>query len=259
MTISANTSQNHAFMRCFDYRMTEVRFERLSPSFLRQIGRDAREQKMLFVVTGQEERPVEEFRRAWAGSYATGNLLVVPWDQFNRAVLQDPDAQRTFIPADRLADLTAFVRANAMYLDDYEEAAVGGYDLEETRYGLAQPLTIEGGSGKLSAFVRARPGHPAAPVIVHMVEWGIGAATVIKLQTRLFFAGAPLQVRLRLPAPYDPDAHALAEAGKDYGTLIREETLTPTTEGKWTTVKVPPVEPWGMLVVEESETAGRQR
>jgi hypothetical protein len=267
LTFSTNFHSNPPFMQVFDYRMTEVRFrsmdgtkEVISPSRIREIGLAARKEKKLFVLTGQEDRPAEDYRWIWATSYATGNLYIVPWDQFQNVVL-DPVTRlpripvnklpRIFIAPEKLADLTGFVRANADVLDGYEEAAVGGYDLQDTRFGDDAPLRIEGGSGKLSAFLRAKPGDANAPVVIHIVEREQGAASTLRLPIARFFGKNAIKVTLREPLPYDAAQHSKAENAKNYRSLIRETTLTTTNEGAWNLVSVPALNPWGILVLEK--------
>jgi hypothetical protein len=267
LTFSTNFHSNPPFMQVFDYRMTEVRFrsmdgtkEVISPSRIREIGLAARKEKKLFVLTGQEDRPAEDYRWIWATSYATGNLYIVPWDQFQNVVL-DPVTRlpripvnklpRIFIAPEKLADLTGFVRANADVLDGYEEAAVGGYDLQDTRFGDDAPLRIEGGSGKLSAFLRAKPGDANAPVVIHLVEREQGAASTLRLPIARFFGKNAIKVTLREPLPYDAAQHSKAENAKNYRSLIRETTLTTTNEGAWNLVSVPALNPWGILVLEK--------
>ena len=266
LIFSTNCHTDPAFMLAFDYRMTEVRFrsmdgtkEIISPSRVRAIGNSARKEKKLFILTGQEDRPAEDYRWIWATSYATGNLYIVPWDQFQNVVL-DPVTRmpripvnklpRIFIAKEKLADLTGFVRANADVLDGYEEAAVGGYDLQDTRFGTDAPVSVEGGSGKLSAFVRAKPGDAKAPVAIHLVEKEKGAPTTLRLSTARFFGKQKFKVTLREPLPYDAALHAQAENDKRYRSLLRETVLPTTTEGASTLVAVPALSPWGILVVE---------
>jgi hypothetical protein len=245
--------------------MTEVRFrsmdgtkEIISPSRIREIGLAARREKKLFVLTGQEDRPAEDYRWVWATSYATGNLYIVPWDQFQNVTLDPvtrqplvPNPPRIFIPPEKFADLTGFVRANADVLDGYEEAAVGGFDLEDTRWGDDAPLRIEGGSGKLSGFLRAKPGDANAPVVIHLVEREHGEPATLRIPTARFYGKNALQMKLRVPLPYDASLHAKAEQDKNYRNLIRETTLATTTEGRWTLVPVPRLNPWGIIVVEK--------
>lgn len=268
LTFSTNCHTDPPFMQAFDYRMTEVRFrsmdgtkEIISPSRVRAIGLSARKEKKLFILTGQEDRPAEDYRWIWATSYATGNLYIVPWDQFQNVVLDRVTRMplipvnklpRIFIAPEKLADLTGFVRANADVLDGYEEAAVGGYDLHDARYGTDTPVRIEGGSGKLSAFVRAKPGDTKAPVAIHLVEKEKGVPATLRLPTARFFGKHAIKVTLREPLPYDASLHAKAENTKNYRSLIRETTLTTTTDGAWTLVSVPALNPWGILVVEQT-------
>lgn len=268
LTFSVNNHDNSPFTQVFDYRMTEVRFrsmdatkEIIGPDRIREIGLDARKEKKPFILAGQEDRPVEDYRWAWATSYATGNLYVVPWDQFQNVVL-DPVTRnprvpiyklpRIFIAPEQFADLTGFVRANADILEGYEEAAVGGYDLPDARFGTEAPLHVEGGSGKLSVFVRAKPGDATAPVVVHLVERDQGVPATLRLATRRFFGKDPLRVKLRVPPPYAAALHAEAEKSGNYRSLLSEAILTPTTDGDWTIVPVPALNPWGILVVEKA-------
>jgi hypothetical protein len=266
LTFSVNCHNDSPFMQVFDYRMTEVRFRSMdgtksviSPQSVRKLALDARREKKLFMLTGQEDLPAEDYRWVWATSYATGNLYIVPWDQFQNVVLDPATRQpripinklpRIFIAPEKFADLTGFVRANAEYLDGYEEAAVGGFDLQDTRFGDDVPVRVEGGSGKLSAFIRAKPGDANAPVVIHLVEREEGAPTTFRLPTARFFGANAIKVTLRVPFPYDAALHSQAEKGKDYRSLIRETTLTTTTEGAWTLVSVPALNPWGILLVE---------
>lgn len=268
LTFSTNCHSDPPFMQAFDYRMTEVRFrsmdgtkEIISPSRIRDIGLSARKEKKLFVLTGQEDRPAEDYRWIWATSYATGNLYIIPWDQFQNVVL-DPVTRvpripvnklpRIFIAKEKLADLTGFVRANADVLDGYEDAAVGGYDLQDTRFGTDAPVSVAGGSGKLSAFVRAKPGDANAPVAIHLVEKDKGAPTTLRLSTARFFGKQKFKVTLREPLPYDAALHAQAENDKRYRSLLRETILPTTTDGASTLVSVPALSPWGILVVEKT-------
>ena len=283
LTFSTNCNTDPPFMQVFDYRMTEVRFRTMdatksiiSPQSVRNLALNARREKKLFVLTGQEDVPASEYRWVYATSYATGNLYIVPWDQFQNVTLDPVTRQplqlnmpRIFIAPKDFADLTGFVRANAEYLDGYEDAAVGGYDMKDIRYDNELPIMIEGGSGTLSAYVRARPGNADAPVVVHLVERGKGAPAIIKLPTGRFFKGSPLKVRLHVPAPYNVLEHAQAEndaiamltAGEKggprqapaYKRLVDSLELSVTVTGEWSEVAVPALGPWGILVVEKGD------
>jgi hypothetical protein len=266
ITMSTNVAKDPPFMKCFDYRITERRFTHIRPSIMLEDARKARQQKMIMVITGQEDRPVADYRRAWAGAYATGNLYVIPWDQFNvDSVLNNPQAARICVPPSELADLTGFVRAIGPYLDGYEDAAVAGHDVRENRYAEA-PLTIEGGSGQLTAFVRARPGEIEAPVVVHLVEWAEQAQPAkLLLRNDLFFGGRGLKVSILEPVPYDKELHeeaaakALKMLGPEerlssrqspaYASLARETQAKVVPRGALTEVEIPRLSPWALLVV----------
>jgi hypothetical protein len=88
-------------------------------------------------------------------------------------------------------------------------------------------------------------------VIIHLVERGPGAPATLRLPTARFFGKHAIKVTLREPIPYDAAMHAKAEKDKNYRSLIRETTLTTTTEGAWTLVSVPALKPWGILLVEK--------
>jgi hypothetical protein len=100
-------------------------------------------------------------------------------------------------------------------------------------------------------FLRAKPGDANAPVVIHLVEREQGAPTTLRLPTARFFGANTIKVTLRVPLPYDATLHSQAEQDKDYRSLIRESTLTTTTEGAWTVVSVAALSPWGILRVEK--------
>ena len=89
------------------------------------------------------------------------------------------------------------------------------------------------------------------PFLIHLVEREQGAASKLRLPTARFFGKNAIKVTLREPLPYDAALHAKAENDKNYRSLIRETTLTTTTEGAWTLVSVPALNPWGILMVEK--------
>jgi hypothetical protein len=88
-------------------------------------------------------------------------------------------------------------------------------------------------------------------VVIHLVEREQGAATTLSLPTARFFGKHAIKVTLREPLAYDAAQHTQAEKDKNYRGLIRETSLTPTTEGASTLVSVPALNPWGILVVEK--------
>jgi hypothetical protein len=87
----------------------------------------------------------------------------------------------------------------------------------------------------------------------------------LKLATASFFPGRKLAIVLRTPKPYDRDTHQQAEiraqamrrpgeplgAGQAaaYATLVTEQPLSATPEGPFTVVALPPLRPWGIVIV----------
>ena len=61
--------------------------------------------------------------------------------------------------------------------------------------------------------------------------------------------GCSLRIRLLQPKPYDRAAHETAEETGQFESLSQEVVLT---EGRDTSVEVPALTPWGLLVVEPS-------
>ena len=158
-----------------------------------------------FVVTFVS-KDIEHTRRVIAQSYAFGCHTIAPWDVFTGA-----NSPRVFgDPADA-ADLYGFVRANAALLDGYEEAAVTGAGPEDSRLAELPPVHLRGGSRQVVAVVRALPGRPQAPVVVHLIDWAPQPEPfTLVLDPRRFFGDVPLRVRLLTPALYDAAVHARA-------------------------------------------------
>lgn len=186
---------------------------------------------------------VQHTRRYIAQSYAFGQHTIAPWDVFTGA-----KSPRVFgDPADS-ADLYGFVRANAALLDGYEEAAVAGTGLEDSRFGEFPPVRLRGGSRQVCAVVRGCPERHGAAVVVHLVEWAHEPEPfTVVLDPRRLFADRPLRVRLLTPAPYDAGVHSqAAETGDMSGLTVEHECAG----GRRTDIDVPPLRPWGMVVIE---------
>jgi hypothetical protein len=184
-------------------------------------------------------------RRFLAHTYAAGAHMIAPWD-----VYAGSNVPRLYTDPAAIADLYGFARAITPYLDGYEDAAVGGYELTENRYP-ASPLEVEGGSGRLSLFARAKPGDSEAPVVVHLLEIAESPeSATIRIQTAHVFGSGSFTARLVVPPDYDPKIHDLAEETRDYAALAAEVRVTVRTRGEWKLVDVPPITPWGLLILE---------
>ena len=90
------------------------------------------------------------------------------------------------------------------------------------------------------------------------------------MKTARFFGGKPLKATLLMPVPYDRAAHEKAEEtarkmlkpgersgprqAPAYAALKKALHLKTTVEGEWTSVDVPPLNPWGILVVSRDQS-----
>ena len=239
--------------RIFDFWVGELGWSQAQPDTLWEAARRARElgkaqttTMPLRSETAETPEWIARTRQTIATNYALGMHIEAPWDTYLPIVVEAP--ARYFGKPGDYADLFALVRACSGLLDGYEEAAVTGGLLEDERWpASAAPVTIFGSGGRVCAFTRSLPGRPQAPVIVHLVDWSARPEPCsVSLDPDLLFAGRPLRLSLITPLPYDEAAHARASDTGDFGPLVRESVLA---EGKVTTVEVPPLSPWGLLVI----------
>lgn len=198
----------------------------------------------IFTYVGND---VAMTRRIIATAYACGGHLIVPYDVYFHDKLK-----RLFGKPEEYADLYGFVRANDGYLDHYEDAAIAGEGLIESRYGQAIPMTVD--AKYVYAFARACPGDQKAPVVIHVVDWRPASRPfVLTLRTASFFEGAPVTAKLFVPPAYDKDVHTKAEISKEYSPLRKEQKLTVQAKGDSTSIIVQPLNPWGIIVLTSTQ------
>jgi hypothetical protein len=189
---------------------------------------------------------VPALRRFIAHTYAAGAHTIAPWDVYAGSTVP-----RLYVDPAEVADLYGFARAMASYLDGYEDAAVGGYDLIDNRY-VASPLEVVAADGQLSLFARARPGEPESPAVIHMLDVSDAPeSATIRIQAASVFGGANFVVRLWVPSDYSENVHTLVNDTGDYTPLKAELPVRVSTRGGWTVVEAPRVQPWGILVLEQ--------
>jgi len=238
----------------YDYCIGELATSHATPKFLYAAMRKAathdRTQSVTMPLrrTGEQEAPdwVRHTRQTIATVYAAGGHIEMPWDTY----LPTPEGRRYFGRPENYADLTAFVRGMAPFLDGYSAAfAVGGEIMDERWLDATPPVTPLTDAAGIVAFARAVPGNAAAPVAVHLVDWREQPQPfALSLHPPAFFGDRPLRVRLLTPAlPYDRKAHDEAFRTGNYQALVRETELS---RGLVNTVTVPALGPWGVLVVE---------
>ncbi len=175
-------------------------------------------------------------------AYACGGHIIVPYDVYHE------DHPRIFGKPKEYADLYGFVRANADFLDGYENAAVAGKGLKEERYDKELPITVE--TEGVYAFARARPGEPDAPVVIHVVDWkDVAQPIVLTLRTTCLFGDKPILAKLLVPTPYDRDIHDRAEEHDDFSLLSKKKEVQVETQEDYIKISVPSLYPWGIIVL----------
>ena len=189
-------------------------------------------------------------RRVIATAYALGAHVLVPWDVYLKST---PEGSiRYFGRPEEFADLYGFVRAIRESLDGYEEAAAAGFNVA-MRNGACPVAVLSPHSGK-HVVVRAKPGKYDAPVVVHVVDWsGRGDSTVVRIDRRRLPGQGPLRATLLVPAPYTEEIHREAERRSDYWQLARTVEIATRTAGDDTECTLPPLSPWGLLLLNTSK------
>ncbi len=236
----------------FDWAFGELSYGRARPDTLYHAMRTAAGHDRFQVITMPKKGDRKDLaawerrtRQTIATAYACGGLCMVPWD-----VYMPRDAPRYFGTPAQYADLFGFVRANAKHLEGYEDAAVAGKGMKDPRYGNRPPLMIEGGTGEVWAFVRARPGRRDAPVVIHLVEWGAESRPfTLKLRTDAFFGEHPITATLLIPPGYDRTAHEKADQTREYAALSKAAPVQTAPKDDFAIVRIPGLDPWGLLVL----------
>lgn len=230
----------------YDFVNCEIDGKFAEPASFYAVAAFARERGGVPLVFQYRDPDVEKNRRTLALFTANGATMMMPWDVF-----MPNNLPRFFLKAADIADLSGFIRAMARYLNGYEDAAVAGPGLNETRYGTVPPLAIAGGSGKAFAFARALPGKADAAVAIHLVEWSAEPKPLtLRLRTAAFTTRGELKAKLMVPPPYDAAAHRKAQESGDFSSLASEVPVTIKRAGEFTEITIPELHPWGIVVVE---------
>jgi hypothetical protein len=182
-------------------------------------------------------------RRVIATAYACGGHLIVPYDVYFG------NKPRIFFKPEDCADLYGFVRANAAGLDGYEDAAVVGSGLKDTRWLEGVPARVD--EQDVFVAVRACPGKPDAPVVIHLVDWRDAPKPfVLSLRTEAFFSGRPIGASLLIPSAYDREAHAEAAERGNHSALTKACDAKTTVNGSLAKLSVPALNPWAIVVLQ---------
>ena len=233
----------------FDWAFGELSYRHATPVYihdaLREADRHGRRQVVTMPKKSNADNPEEwehRTRCTIAMAYACGGHCMAPWD-----VYMPGNAPRYFGTPEQYADLFAFIRANARTLDAYEHAGAFGKGIRCDLYGSDPPIRVRAET-VVYAVVRARPGEPDAPVVVHLVDWSPEPKPfTVHLNPARLFGDRGLTCRLLVPAPYDRRAHEQAEQTRSCGKLSMAIALE---SGYATTLRLPALAPWGLLVIE---------
>ena len=237
----------------FDWAFGELSYGHATAVQLHNALREAARHNRLQVVTmpkkGDQKNPEEWLHRARctiAMATACGGHCMVPWD-----VYMPNDAPRYFGTPEQYADLYGFIRASAALLDGCEYAGAFGKGIQDKLYRGAPPLRLKA-HAEVFAVVRARPGQPDAPVVIHLIDWAREPKPfAVELNSTRFYGNRPLTLRLLTPPTYEAKAHQEAERSKHYSALSRGISLTRDGDH---VVRIPALAPWAMLRVEPGPT-----
>ncbi len=236
----------------FDWCFGELPMQDATAVFIHDAMRDAARRGKYQVVTMPKKRDREDLdawcqltRQTIATAYACGGQCMVPWD-----VYMPGDAPRYFGTPDQYADLYGFVRGSQQYLDGYEYAGAFGCELNCALYGDRPPLTLPEDS-TLCAVVRCNPQRPDAPVVIHLTDWSKQpTASSLRLDLPVCSQSGAVVLDLLQPVAYQRESHQQADQSGDYSQLVHVDRLTLGTDQR---VQLPPLAPWGLLVLRHGD------
>ena len=237
----------------FDWCFGELSYRHAKPDFVHGAMQQATEQGRCQVITMPKKSNHDDLdawqrltRQSIAMAYACGGHCMVPWD-----VYMPGDAPRYFGTPEQYADLFGFVRASSQYLDGYEYAGAFGAGIECNLFGDDPPVRIADNS-RVCAIMRAVPARSDGAVVVHLVDWSDNPRPFrLTLNPAAIFGDKALKMKLLVPAAYDKATHEKAEETRSYEALSK---TIPLEGGYVSSVSVPALKPWGLLVVEPADT-----
>jgi len=209
----------------FDFGIAELNEKSARPVTMAQRVQKARElgKAQVFTLVSED---VGLTRKVIATLYALGSHLIAPWDVYLRSTPEGSD--RYYGKPEDFADLYRFVRTSEALFDSYEDAFFSADGFDDGRYRDTPPVTVANGNWVVS--VRAVPADPAAPVVIHLVNWsGAESAEVRIRKSRVFPGGNPV-FTLMLP---DGTNTSLEAASENDSYILQLPSLSP-----WALIKV---------------------
>lgn len=238
---SVHKQDEFPFREHFDFWLgeTSVQYAQPTAKLIYEKTRTARQFGKLQCFSppndGDDKIPTRDLyvsltRKIIATSYACGSATLVPWDVWRRG----PDTPRFFGTLKEFGDLYSVVADHSALFEGHEEVfAAGGGIAPTAAKGVATDLVrVTGEPSALFISVRAVAGDDAAPIVVHLVDWS-DQHVPLKLELKNSGFGSatdqPLALELLIP-------------GKT------PETVRGVTMRGLTTVELPALKPWGLLV-----------
>lgn len=146
---------------------------------------------------------VDLTRKIIATGYACGSPVVVPWDVWRRG----PDTPRFFGTRAEFGDLYDLVHGHRGLFKDYELAFAAGPGITAWRVDGLETTPVDV-TGNAFVAVRALPGTPDGPVVIHVVDWRETPGPV-----RVTLTGRLAGHRLTVVHPSHEDADGAANTG----------------------------------------------
>ncbi len=230
----------------FDFGVAELPERRANPEYIYAIIRETRRQGKAQVFSFVAER---EFlmQKLIATTYACGGNQLVPWD-----VWQPKSPERYFGKAESFAPFYAFVRANAQWLDGYEDAFYATTQ-DENRFFDSEklPVSFENYRRQIHAFVHAKPKQDTEPVVVHLIDWEVLTEDFsILLNEKRFFKNGIRSIEMLTPVAYNAEAHEEAELSGDFSKMAHHQPLRFSKKGKMVKVEIPKLDMhWAILLL----------
>ncbi len=211
-------------------------------------------------------------RRSVGNCYAQGINMMAPFDRFGTDLVDGGDqnqGSRFFGDPQYFGDLFGFIRGIAIYLDGYEfgwdwgKTTKARYHVPDTPYGDTwgtppgpdQPVAaIDDG---IAVVIRAVPGENDEPIAVHLVDWDVDGPFTITLNNEKYFGESGDNLRLTLLEPldnYNPDDYLVTGENLDYVYYVKSTELSGSYGNGQTTVSIPQLGPWGVLMVSKDKT-----
>lgn len=210
-------------------------------------------------------------RRHIATCYAQGMHAIAPFDRFDcnpPGAGDENQSTRYFGNPQKYADLYGFVRGIAIYMDDYEWAWDWGRTPKADEYetgpysntwgtapGADEPVVSV--ADGVAVVLRAKPGTNDDPVAIHLVEWDNPNSFNLTLRNDKFFGESTDNLRLTLLRPltnYNALDYATTWANLNYTYYVESMVLTGSYNAGQTTVTIPALSPWAVLMVSKGKT-----